>query len=323
MVLLLALWGCRHAPTATQGAEVSPKPVATSATAPDPPVDAVPPPSNEAQEAAPRALNAPLPSPPAVHTPPSTAAPGGPTPPARAPEARPGLATAWGEELESHTCKDPTFERSPSPFASASIFYNDEKGVAALLARNGEAAVHRTRELSAAGGLMSVAFEDAGGQSLEIVSTGGRSYVVGHGGERYMIRLTNHTNFRIVSVSTVDGLNVITGEPGSPSGLGYIVEPMASMRIEGFRKSFDAVAAFRFSSVAESYAAQRGNARNVGVVGFAFVSRRGEVPVLPSEEADLAMRETAIAFPGVRPLDCNPPYAYDAQGHKHFKRECL
>ena len=54
---------------------------------------------------------------------------------------------------------------------------------------------------------------------------------------------------------------------------GYVLMPFATLEIEGFRQSNEAVAAFRFAAVGESYAAQMGAARNVGVIGVALLRR--------------------------------------------------
>jgi hypothetical protein len=49
--------------------------------------------------------------------------------------------------------------------------------------------------------------------------------------------------------------------------------------VEGFRQSTQAVAAFRFSPVRESYAAEKyHNTRNVGVIGIALFNEAGSNP---------------------------------------------
>ena len=69
--------------------------------------------------------------------------------------------------------------------------------------------------------------------------------------------------------------------------------PWASLEIDGFRKSEDEVAAFRFAKVRDSYAAQRGDARNVGVIGVAFFAERGD----DWSSSEVWRRETASPFP--------------------------
>jgi hypothetical protein len=94
----------------------------------------------------------------------------------------------------------------------------------------------------------------------------------------------------------VDGLDVIDGRPGSFDKRGYLVNPWASVEIDGFRRSMEQVAAFRFGSVARSYAASKGDARNVGVIGVAVFAERGSGYPWLAPEVD--RRHGADVFPG-------------------------
>jgi hypothetical protein len=105
-----------------------------------------------------------------------------------------------------------------------------------------------------------------------------RFYVQGNAGERYTIRVTNPTPRRVEAVVTVDGLDVVDGENGDLRKRGYIVPPYGTVNIEGFRTSLDDVATFRFSSVDNSYAGQKGKARNVGVVAVAIFEEQAPPP---------------------------------------------
>jgi hypothetical protein len=158
-----------------------------------------------------------------------------------------------------------------------------------------------------AGGAISVAIHDGSGDPLEAVNVGDRTYVVGQSGERYSIVLTNHTGHRFEAVATVDGLDVINGKSGSLQNRGYVLMPFATLEIDGFRQSEDAVAAFRFAAVGDSYAAQMGKARNVGVIGVAFFQERGDVFTNPWTEKELNRRETANPFPSADPRFARPP----------------
>ena len=74
--------------------------------------------------------------------------------------------------------------------------------------------------------------------------------------------------------------------------------PFSTLTIDGFRQSHDAVAAFRFASVADSYAAQTGSSRNVGVIGVAFFSESGDgFSPFGDEARELHVRDTASPFP--------------------------
>jgi hypothetical protein len=107
----------------------------------------------------------------------------------------------------------------------------------------------------------------------------GESYVMGHTGDRYTIRVSNHTGRRIEAVVTVDGRDVVDGKPGDfRNKRGYLVPAFGQVDIDGWRLSQSQAAAFRFSAVADSYAARMGNAREVGVIGVAVFPERVYVP---------------------------------------------
>jgi len=108
------------------------------------------------------------------------------------------------------------------------------------------------------------------GRVLPTYANGGRFYVMGEQGQRYLIRITNPTPRRVEAVVTVDGLDVIDGEPGDLRKRGYVVPAGGDLEIEGFRTSTADVATFRFSAVDASYAGRKGKARNVGVIAVAL-----------------------------------------------------
>ena len=218
-----------------------------------------------------------------------------------APEQRPGLGTEFGEARTSRV-HDVSFVREGGrPFAVAALNYNDRKGVDALasLASRRDSA----RSVSTGGGAVTISIRDASGDPLEAVHVGDRTFVVGQAGQRYSIVLENHTSHRFEAVGTVDGLDVINGKPGTFDNRGYVLLPFATLEIEGFRTSTSAVAAFRFASVADSYAAQTGNARNVGVIGIAFFGEKGDSFV---PEGETRLRDSASPFPA-DPRFSQPP----------------
>ncbi len=218
-----------------------------------------------------------------------------------APEQRPGLGTEFGEARTSRV-HDVSFVREGGrPFAVAALNYNDRKGVDALasLASRRDSA----RSVSTGGGAVTISIRDASGDPLEAVHVGDRTFVVGQSGQRYTIVLENHTSHRFEAVGTVDGLDVINGKPGTFDNRGYVLLPFATLEIEGFRTSTSAVAAFRFASVADSYAAQTGSARNVGVIGLAFFGEKGDSFV---PEGETRLRDSASPFPA-DPRFSQPP----------------
>jgi len=125
----------------------------------------------------------------------------------------------------------------------------------------------------------------------------GEWFVEGRKDARYAIRLINRTSRRVEVVVTVDGLDVLDGRPGDYQvKRGYVLGPWQTYDVEGFRLDMGRVAAFRFSSVARSYAAQTGDARNVGVIGVAFFPERRPRPLprLPIGEVPRAQESGSL-----------------------------
>lgn len=211
---------------------------------------------------------------------------------------RPGLATHWGESRESRI-RTVSFERASetSPFATASLWYNDSEGSRAMASSDGFRSFPRTAVDMAAQGV-SISLNDEGGRALGGFSAGGKTYAVGQPGSRYIIVLRNNTPARFEAVVSVDGLDVIDGKEAGFGKRGYLLNPHASLEIEGFRRSEAAVAAFRFGSVRGSYAEKTtGDSRNVGVIGVALFHERG-VPQWPWDSGEIERRKTADPFPG-------------------------
>lgn len=105
----------------------------------------------------------------------------------------------------------------------------------------------------------------------------GETYVLGHRGARYTLRVSNHSSTRIEAVVSVDGRDVIDGRTADyQHKRGYLVPAYGQVEIDGWRLSGSQAAAFRFSSVAGSYAARTGSAREVGVIGVAIFPERIE-----------------------------------------------
>jgi hypothetical protein len=119
-----------------------------------------------------------------------------------------------------------------------------------------------------------------GGVPVRTFSHGGETYVMGQRGDRYTLRVINRSGRRVEAVVTVDGRDVVDGKTGDYRvKRGYVVQPFGHVDIDGWRLSQGQVAAFRFSSVADSYAARTGSARDVGVIGVAlFPERQAYVP---------------------------------------------
>ena len=185
-------------------------------------------------------------------------------------EGRPGLGTLWGETRTSPPREVPFERATRGPFAQASIFYDDRDGLEAVAGRE-----ELSDALPPAYAGLETLVVDGGGRRLETVWVAGRTYVIGAEGERYRLRIHNRTARRVEVVASVDGLDVIDGRSASLDKRGYLVEPFATLTIDGFRRNISEVAAFRFGPVSDSYAARTGEDRNVGVIGLAFFDEPG------------------------------------------------
>jgi hypothetical protein len=189
------------------------------------------------------------------------------------------------------------FERNDgaNPNALATLYYNDAEGVQAMTRGGGFAALS-SAGATVQGGSLSVRLVDPGGSPLPTYDFGSRTYVVGSHGDGYAIQIQNATPYRFEAVATVDGLDVMDGQPGSFQKRGYLVAPWSTVQIDGFRQSLEEVAAFRFGSVDDSYAAKKGDARHVGVIGVAFFAERGSDSPWLGVESE--RRHRADPFPG-------------------------
>jgi len=125
----------------------------------------------------------------------------------------------------------------------------------------------------------SFTIEDENGNALPTFRAQGRTFLLAEPGQRYDIRLHNPTNQRVEAVVSVDGRDALSGEPGDyVNGRGYVIGPYGSVLVEGFRRSLEEVATFRFTSPDNSYSARMGTPQNVGVIGVAFFPERKRPP---------------------------------------------
>ncbi len=216
-------------------------------------------------------------------------------------EERPGLATGWGQEKRSEFSRQAFTRASSKPAGTDIVYYNDKKGLDAM---DGERI--RVEGLqTAAGDLVEWGVKGrmgflptykAGYSGFLSGSYYGRRLVAGESGGTYSIYVKNRCKSALEIVASVDGLDVIDGKRASYGKKGYVVNPGETIEIEGFRTSQSTVAAFKFSSVANSYSNMRhGETRNVGVIGIAVFTQKGVSPWtwMPSE---IKKRDTANPF---------------------------
>jgi hypothetical protein len=145
----------------------------------------------------------------------------------------------------------------------------------------------------------------------------GEYWVAGRPGAKYSIEVHNRLGERLLAVTSVDGVNVLSGETAAWDQGGYVFEPGERYQISGWRKSDAEVAAFTFTASPDSYAERTGRPANVGVIGVAlYRERRPQAwtppspwhgPVRPeapvardsSEANSLMSRERALSAPAL------------------------
>lgn len=189
-------------------------------------------------------------------------------------ESRPGLATGYGEQLRNPTRQRTFARKSSQPAGTDRIYYNDRKGVAAMAPRRS-----RVSGLAdAAGGRVEWGIKSGPGYAPTYRSDG-RRFVAGSPGGGYTIVVKNRCHARVEVVLSVDGLDVMDGEPAAFSKRGYLIDSGDTLEVKGWRSGWDTVARFEFSGVGDSYANRRhGDARHVGVIGLAVFDEKGVDP---------------------------------------------
>ncbi|WP_291994300.1 hypothetical protein [Candidatus Accumulibacter sp. ACC003] len=154
--------------------------------------------------------------------------------------------------------------------------------------------------LADAGALVDASVIDRrSGQQLEVYRHHGQLYVAGTPGTRYAVLLHNKSAGRVLTVLSVDGVNALNGQTASPAQSGYVLAAWQSAEIAGWRKSMDEVAAFYFTSVADSYAGRSDRPQNVGVIGVAVYH---EAVPTPEPAVTMAPRQRGAANEAAAPV---------------------
>ena len=126
------------------------------------------------------------------------------------------------------------------------------------------AAVATSCHALAVGGIAEVTIIDrSSGVALTPRLYHGEYWVAGKPGATYAIEIRNHLDQRLLAVTAVDGVNVISGATAAWGQTGYVFNPGQDYRITGWRKSDAEVAAFTFTAAPNSYAARTGRPAKV------------------------------------------------------------
>jgi hypothetical protein len=130
------------------------------------------------------------------------------------------------------------------------------------------------------------------GTTLTVHDKDGQHYVVGAPGHEYTLRIRNRSRERIVAITSVDGVNVVTGETASPHQSGYVIDAGGSVDIAGWRRGLDRTSAFYFTDLGDSYAARTGRPMDVGVIGVAVFRERRPAVVDQAQRDKIAAHES-------------------------------
>jgi hypothetical protein len=156
-------------------------------------------------------------------------------------------------------------------------------------------------------------FDRTAHRELPVYWHAGERYVAGEPGHEYEVRICNRSPGRVLTVTSVDGVNVINGQTAAANQSGYVLDPYGTVEIDGWRKNMNEVAAFYFTSLPDSYAARTGRPDNVGVIGVAVFRERVSYAVMQERES-VASADAGPRDPGSRP-DAPAPAAESRSDH--------
>lgn len=163
------------------------------------------------------------------------------------------------------------------------------------------AAVAQTPAAFALGRIADVEIVDRdSGEALSPHYYRGEYWVAGRPGAKYAIRIHNYAPGRILAVTSVDGVNVLSGEDASFGQDGYVFYPTQEYDITGWRKSRTEVAAFTFTDAAGSYAGLTGRPANIGVIGVALFPERQYSPPVTNAVPQFREGAKALQAPSAR-----------------------
>ncbi len=137
------------------------------------------------------------------------------------------------------------------------------------------AALAMSCDALAVGSIANVAIIDRdSGVTLDAHYFHGEYWVAGTPGGRYAIEIRNCIGGRLLAVTSVDGVNVLSGATAGWNQSGYVFNTGERYQVTGWRKSDAEVAAFTFTDSPNSYAERTGRPANVGVIGVAVFRER-------------------------------------------------
>ena len=107
------------------------------------------------------------------------------------------------------------------------------------------------------------------GRACKEYSQNGSTYIESRHGSNYTVKIKNDNAYRVMTVVSVDGLDVVSGKNAAETDTGYIIDAYDSLEIKGYRINDNDCASFIFTSRGKSYVQNiKGDARNCGVIGL-------------------------------------------------------
>jgi hypothetical protein len=169
----------------------------------------------------------------------------------------------------------------------------------AAISASGCVVAHESLSAWVSGGAAAIEIVDrSSGDPLGVYPWRGDRFVVGTPGNEYRLRIRNLTGARILAVTSVDGVNVVSGDTASPAQSGYVLGAWETLDIDGWRTSLQKTAAFYFTDHSNSYAERTGRPNDVGVIGVAVFRERPRVMEYPTPKVSRSDTVNAPAAAG-------------------------
>lgn len=174
------------------------------------------------------------------------------------PTSNNSMGTKYGDEAASRAFSVNLDRVSETPMDETAIYYFMQRYAGTEI-----------ESISLANGRVSLFVDSESRKKFPLVRDNGRYLLQGRDGEAYTLRYVNHSQNTYEVITSVDGLDVITGQQASRKNSGYVLRPNGELVINGFRKNESSVALFIFGKAHQSYAANtpQGSVQNSGVIG--------------------------------------------------------
>jgi len=102
----------------------------------------------------------------------------------------------------------------------------------------------------------------------------GLTFIEAKDGTEFTVEVKNHTGQRILAIVSVDGLDIIDGKSATSKSRGYIINPHSADTFSGWRRSKEQVASFKFTTKEKSYATEKGEGQNNGVIAIRLIAEK-------------------------------------------------